>query len=249
MIINTIYMHDLGKININFQRLKMHNKYWENHKEFEFNNSNHSCLSSLIYMDYYYKKIKSNSNLNSLESKKLLKIFMILNAYVISKHHTGLDKLEDFKVKLTEDDGEGQRLCSSELSLFEDIYNEKIKFTTNENILKNLFKNTEKNLRRYEEEETNISFVFYIYERLMLSILLMCDYYATSEFEHGDEVKGFNEIENIYDFYDEFNNTKINKDTREYEKNVYDTKRDFSNLKDINILRKEFIFRCGKGAF
>ncbi|KEI09637.1 CRISPR-associated protein Cas3 [Clostridium sp. K25] len=246
MIINTIYMHDLGKININFQRLKMHNKYWENHKEFEFNNSNHSCLSSLIYMDYYYKKIKSNSNLNSLESKKLLKIFMILNAYVISKHHTGLDKLEDFKVKLTEDDGEGQRLCSSELSLFEDIYNDKIKFTTNENILKNLFKNTEKNLRRYEEEETNISFVFYIYERLMLSILLMCDYYATSEFEHGDEVKGFNEIENIYDFYDEFNNTKINKDTREYEKNEYDTKRDFSNLKDINILRKELFLDAEK---
>nr|WP_242947259.1 CRISPR-associated endonuclease Cas3'' [Clostridium haemolyticum] len=148
MIINTIYMHDLGKININFQRLKMHNKYWENHKEFEFNNSNHSCLSSLIYMDYYYKKIKFNSNLNSLESKKLLKIFMILNAYVISKHHTGLDKLEDFKVKLTEDDGEGQRLCSSELSLFEDIYNEKIKFTTNENILKNLFKNTEKKFKK-----------------------------------------------------------------------------------------------------
>ncbi|WP_242947256.1 DEAD/DEAH box helicase family protein [Clostridium haemolyticum] len=74
----------------------------------------------------------------------------------------------------------------------------------------------------------------------------MCDYYATSEFEHGDEVKGFNEIENIYDFYDEFNNTKINKDTREYEKNEYDTKRDFSNLKDINILRKELFLDAEK---
>ncbi|KGM94299.1 hypothetical protein Z968_11855, partial [Clostridium novyi A str. 4552] len=58
MIVNTIYMHDLGKININFQTIKMKNKYFKDKKDMEYSNSNHSCLSSLIYMDYYHKKIK-----------------------------------------------------------------------------------------------------------------------------------------------------------------------------------------------
>ncbi|KGN02066.1 CRISPR-associated protein Cas3 [Clostridium novyi A str. 4570] len=246
MIVNTIYMHDLGKININFQTIKMKNKYFKDKKDIECSNSNHSCLSSLIYMNYYYKKIKSDIELINKENKKKLRLFMVLNAYVISKHHTGLDKLDDFRYKFTKDK-EGERLCSSELCIFEDMYNEVIEFTNNKyKILGKLFKLAEKTLEEYEKEEKNISVLFYIYVRLMLSTLLMCDYYATSEFENCSEVKGFNDIEDIHDFYDTFNSTSINKDTREYEKSEYGLKEDFSNVDDINVLRKELFLDAEK---
>lgn len=55
MMLNTIYMHDLGKINSCFQYKKMDNDLFKNHVGLTFNYSNHSMLSSLIYIDYYFK--------------------------------------------------------------------------------------------------------------------------------------------------------------------------------------------------
>ncbi|AWZ48418.1 CRISPR-associated helicase/endonuclease Cas3 [Clostridiaceae bacterium 14S0207] len=246
MLLNVIYMHDIGKINICFQRNKMKNKYWKNDKAIGINNSKHSCLSALIYMDYFYKKIKEDENLTNKKNKKKLKVFMILNAYIISKHHGGLDKIENFKNKLLDSDEEGNRLCNRELCIFEDIYKETIKFSQNDNILKNLFKNFEINMEQYEEEEKNISIVYYIYERLLLSILVSCDYYSTSEFKNGCEIKDFGEIENIERFYDEFNKTNIVKNTREYESKEYGKINNFSNINDINILRKEMFLDAEK---
>lgn len=239
MQLNTIYMHDLGKINCNFQYHKMQNKIFEGKKGLECNNSNHSMLSSLIYINHYFNKVQQEA---PTEDRSILYVFMMLNAYVISKHHGSFDTFEVFKNKFLDLDGEGKRLYTEQLAIFEDVYREAILFSKNEHLSKRIFDNIDKTLSKKENKESVI--YFYIYERFIASLLLSCDYYATSHFKHQREIKDFGEIQDINKFYEAFKNTDIYKDIRRYEKESYGKRSDFYEVKDINILRNELFLEA-----
>ncbi|MBU5677231.1 CRISPR-associated helicase Cas3' [Alkaliphilus sp. MSJ-5] len=236
MFYNTICMHDLGKINCNYQYHKMRNEEFKNKKGLECNNTKHSMLSSLIYINYYFNIIRNHSN---KEDRAILCMFMLLNAYVISKHHGALDKFSEFEEKMLGDGGEGLYLYTDQLCIFEEVYNTPILFTKDNNILETLFKNTKNILINMEKREKEISFYIYIYERFLISLLLSCDYYATSHFKNQKEVTNFGEINNIEKFYKIYKDTDIYKGIRKYQEKEYGKISNFDNIKDINIMRNE----------
>ncbi|BDR75665.1 CRISPR-associated helicase Cas3' [Clostridium tetani] len=234
MLLNTIYMHDLGKINCNFQYRKMGNKEFENEEGLKFNNSNHSMLSSIIYINYFFREM---GNLKHKEDREFLIVFLLLNSYIISKHHGSLDSFSEFRKRLVENGEEGKRLYTEQMPIFNKIYKEKIFF--NENKLNRIFEKYKLILEDETEKNKGFSIELYIYERFLASLLLSCDYYSTSEFKNQKEVEEFGEIKDIEKFYQSFKNTEVYNWIRKYEKNDYGKTDDFSNIDDINVLRNE----------
>lgn len=243
MLLNTIYMHDLGKINCNFQYLKMNNEYFKDMINLNHNNSNHSILSSLIYLNHYFPKI----NQHSVKSEKdILRMFMLINSYVISKHHGNLDSFSEYNKKFLSDDGEGKKLYTDELSIFENLYNENVIFKVKTEWLKILFGKVRETLLNKEKEKKGISFQLYIYTRFLSSLLLSCDYYSTSSFKNEKEVENLGEITDIDKFYSVFKSTVVYKSIRKYEREAYGKINNLKGVKNINILRNELFLDAEK---
>ena len=242
MIINTIIMHDIGKINPNFQNYKMENKI-PGGEDFQEVATQHSLISSVLYMDYYYTKIPK-------EDKKILRTIMILNAYIISKHHGDLDSLESFIKKFDGEYGKGiialnifkknKDLYFKDISLGNLIKkrkgNEKFRIDRIINEVKQDLKNKSKEEGMY----------LYIYERIIFSILVACDFYATTEFRNKIEINEFGEIDDINTFYEEYKKTVVYKKIRKYEEDKYKKEKDLTTEKDINILRTEMFLDAEK---
>ena len=57
-----LYLHDIGKINLNFQCAKMESKYFiKESREYK----DHALLSAYIYIDYYFEKFKQQKYSNA----------------------------------------------------------------------------------------------------------------------------------------------------------------------------------------
>lgn len=242
MFYNTISLHDMGKINCNFQYVKMKNLFFKDKYSIDCNTTNHSMLSAILYINEFYERI---SKLQTIKDRPKLNVFMFLNAYVISKHHGNFDSFEEFQNKLTGLDGEGKRIITDQKILYKDIYTKEIKISNME-LLRKLFDFALQTLKKLEinNKETSIDIV--IYERFLSSLLLSCDYYATTEFKNQTAINHFGEINNIYKFTDVFRNTSLYKKIRNYEKNEYGKRKGFDGITDINILRNEMFLDSEK---
>jgi len=236
MLYHTIYLHDLGKINCNFQFLKMKNDQFKNRVDLmNCNQTNHSMLSSLLYMNEYIDQVdQSNPN-----DYPILSVFMVLNAYIISKHHGAFDSLEQFKGKVFNPDSEGKRLFTEQLFLFNTIYKKVFVFEEDSYFMERIFTDVEEVLKATEKGQKEISIKFYIYTRLVASLLLSSDFYATSHFKNETEITHFGEIDDINKFYQVYKATKRYEKIRAYEEELYLKNTDFINISDINILRNE----------
>ncbi|MET1250278.1 CRISPR-associated helicase Cas3' [Sporolactobacillus sp. STCC-11] len=93
---NAILFHDIGKINSEFQRVKMGQRI----ERSAFNNSNHSLLSALLYLDISEERLTGLSI--DIWKKAFLRYIMVIFSYVISRHHTYLTdfNLHDYAQKL-----------------------------------------------------------------------------------------------------------------------------------------------------
>lgn len=240
ILFNTIYMHDIGKINYNFQYKKMKNTELKRKDTLDHSNSNHSMLSSLIYLNHYFLKFVQHEY---KEEQNQLLVFLVLNAYVISRHHSSFDSFKDFKNKFLECGEQGWRLYTEDSILYQDIYKEPIIFKK-KGLLENVFKSIDYTLKNMEEKDPSSSIYLYIYVRFLESLLLACDYYATSEFKNQRQIDYFGSIEDINKFYDIYINTDISRKIREYQIEDYKKEEDFQNIKDINILRNELFLEA-----
>lgn len=94
LIVNVIIFHDYGKINPRFQSITMKNtlRKWTVIDCLE--GTNHSMLSAAIYLDYFYEKIQESPL--SKDEKNIIHVFMLANAYVITRHHGNLSGFEAF---------------------------------------------------------------------------------------------------------------------------------------------------------
>ena len=235
MIINTIALHDMGKVNPYFQKDRLGNDIKIKESE-KFKNSHHSMISSIVYIQHYFNIIKK---IEKPERDYLLH-FMMMNAYVISRHHGELDSWKQFQDKF-KGDGEGIKLLQECRILFEETLSMKINIS-----LGNINKIFEFTKESMENKEKDISIYKYIYVRLMLSLLVACDFYSTSEFMDGVEINNIGLINNIDEFYSTYKDGEIYKFIRRYEKDNCDTKIDFSKVSDINILRNELFLDAEK---
>ena len=211
MIVNIIYMHDIGKLNINFQIDKMKNKIFD--RKHLYQSKRHSNLSARIYIDHFGNKVFKLYSEKKLDNKTALKcfIFIILNSYIISRHHSSTKSLsEDFFNEIIKDYEEYKEL-------FEEVNN----YCPNLNFLikesKNLFRIL-KQLKLGEKEWNNSieaedwnSIDYYIYTKLLYSLLVSSDFYATSEYSSGKPIESLNLLTNIDEYISVFNNTDIYK--------------------------------------
>jgi len=234
MLFHIIIFHDIGKINPNFQKLVLKNDIKVQVKE--TNDSGHSLLSSIIYLDHFIKKAEQFP----IEDRKRLIEFLFLNAYCISRHHGGLNNFSEFEDKFLRQGkgvnaGAGLNILESK-GLFDKTFQINIEIKAEKIVRYFSLLNREKSNNR---EQTIAKFV---YERLILSLLFASDFYSTTEFMDGLETKDFGEFTNFHTFFEKYQSGERYRNIKEYKKKIYSNeliKRDFNKIKDINILRNE----------
>ncbi len=165
LFFNAVYLHDLGKINVNFQTDKMNNLEYKSCKE--ITTSNHSMFSAYLYIEVMLEHFFPEYEIEDIDEGMLY--FLVLNAYIISKHHGSLDSFVGFVDEKLGGDINGRKISKL---LFN--YRGKIQI---EDI-------------QYDLEIDDLgSFEHYIYTKLLFSILIVSDIYGTREYVNDEEVE------------------------------------------------------------
>lgn len=229
MLANIITFHDLGKINPNFQSAIMQNPESRRASQFNSLGSKHSCISAVLYMDYYDQQIMQ---LSDRSEKKLLKYFMVMHSYTIDRHHSSLSSMNDYMHNLEN----GKESDAVEI-LGEDTGVYIPAFQLNGERIRKLC-NIVYQCREKQSRKENIW--LYIYEKLLYSLLVASDYYATAEFEAGLCIQQAGNLDDIKVFMRIYDNTEISRSIRNYERTSYPKEREeLAATKDINMLRTE----------
>lgn len=230
MIFSTISLHDTGKVNPNFQEDKMKNKIkFSERSNFNLLSSRHSIISAVFYIDYFLDEVLSMSK----EERNSIMPFMFFNSYIISKHHGNMDEFYEYLDGFNE--GDASKAIDALSNSYKDLFSKEFNLSCNKSVkMINFIKK-----HFFDNLDREKSLIVYTYERLLYSVLVACDYYATTEFMSGVEIKNFGDINEINEFYDVYKNTYVYKSIRDYENNDYKRKTSFDNVKDINILRDE----------
>lgn len=230
MISSTISLHDTGKVNPNFQEDKMNNKIkFSERSNFNLLSSRHSIISAVFYIDYFLDEVLSMSK----EERNSIMPFMFFNSYIISKHHGNMDEFYEYLDGFNE--GDASKAIDALSNSHKDLFSKEFNLSCNKSVkMINFIKK-----HFFDNLDREKSLIVYTYERLLYSVLVACDYYATTEFMSGVEIKNFGDINEINEFYDVYKNTYVYKSIRDYENNDYKSKTSFDHVKDINILRDE----------
>lgn len=238
LIDSVILFHDLGKINSRFQRNKL--------KNFEIDltdlgiEGQHSILSSFIYVYICVGKIRNLKIDDELKEKFYYIIF--LNAFIISRHHSDLS---DFSYSIN--------------NFFDLFIDERSKFyktlkylRKDKNIKEEFFDDFEEISNEimdlvydfdmdfsYTDFKKSKSKEIYIYTRLIYSILVASDFYATTDYMNGYKTKlpkiDQNDLIKIY------NNSKLVKSIRKSEKD-----KSYEKKENINDLRTKIFLNAEK---
>lgn len=233
LIVNVIIFHDYGKINPRFQSIKMKNtlKKWTVIDCLE--GTNHSMLSAAIYLDYFYEKIQEIPL--SKDEKNIIHVFMLANAYVITRHHGNLSGFEAFLEEFQQNRQLADIFSCMNQGVFAEVYHgpfcKKGLHAVNMPM---------QNKRKYDSfsEKQSLQLGLYAYIRFLFSVLVSCDYYATSEYDNGIEMSAFGTIENT-EFATQYEQSERVKQIRRLNpESCVDDK------KDINILRNRMFYEA-----
>ncbi len=227
LFIKSIYYHDFGKTNENFQRAKMKNSLFQ-HVIANNIDSQHSILSAYLFTADSFNYIL-NSTLTDRD-KHYLTVFALLFIHPILKHHGWID--DACLIPCEKDIIESLKLY---LQIFENLRNLDGRFSNflrSKDTILSLVKNLD------------LGFSFFALLKLNSSLLTASDYYATNEFmvniscdDFGiiDEslrnkiIRGVSEISynkemySKFDYYNSLNLTELN---------------EFSNT-NLNLLRQK----------
>jgi len=226
-----VELHDTGKIGPCFQKNKMGNDKDTRDPYKSVGGSDHSLLSSLIYVDRALYMI-SEMGYKGKTLKKLKGLIMV-NGYIISRHHSKLAGLKEFTDKFK--CGQSCFNMVEEFGQLNDPWFNGLSYLTVDNT---------ENLAKYYSIATRDSgrdeiIMMYIYSRLVYSLLVASDYYSTTEFINELETMEMGKIDDIEELIADYETSDIMKSIRKYEKDTYGKKSDFSDVQDINIMRSE----------
>lgn len=233
LIVNVIIFHDYGKINPRFQSITMKNtlKKWTAIDCLD--GTKHSILSAAIYFDYFYEKIQES--LLSKDEKNMIHVFMLVNAYVISRHHGNLSRFEEFLEEFQQNRQLADIFSCMNQGVFTEVYHgpfcKKGLHSVNMPM---------QNKRKYDSfsEKQSLQLGLYAYIRFLFSVLVSCDYYATSEYDNGIQMSAFGTIENT-EFATQYEQSERVKQIRRLNpESCVDDK------KDINILRNRMFYEA-----
>lgn len=148
MFINTIFLHDIGKTNPYFQAKKMNNEHFKDYKN-KTDSSEHSSISSQMFIDHYMIKIKM---LPEQKTREKFKFILYVFSYHQAKHHGNLGIVEEYRK---------EKIFWTYLNMFEIPH-----------------------------------FEFYILNKLLFSLLVSSDYYATTDYMSGLKTDDFGVFSN-----------------------------------------------------
>lgn len=233
LIVNVIIFHDCGKINPRFQSIKMKNtlKKWTTIDCLD--GTKHSILSAAIYFDYFYEKIQESPL--SKDEKNIIHVFMLANAYVISRHHGNLSRFEEFLEEFQPNRQLADIFSCMNQGDFTEVYHgpfcKKGLHAVNMPM---------QNKRKYDSfsEKQSLQLGLYTYIRFLFSVLVSCDYYATSEYDNGIEMSAFGTIENT-EFATQYEQSERVKQIRRL-----NSESCVDDKKDINILRNRMFYEA-----
>ena len=236
-IIMTIpIFHDIGKVNPNFQLMKLKVNDFKENKAYV--NTHHSFLSSMFYMDYCRKLVYDEKNEDEIVN--LLAEFILYNGYIIARHHSELGSLTEFTKLINLDDdtyfSKLKRIINNE-----DIYSVKIDFIKSdiEDMFRNLNK-VDKDAEKVGKRSIKQGVYLSIYIRWLYSLLVASDYYATSEFMNEADFSENTDLNDIDKWDSVYENTDLLKNIRQYQQERYPiSNEELNTVTDINILRSE----------
>lgn len=233
LIVNVIIFHDCGKINPRFQSIKMKNtlKKWTAIDCLD--GTKHSILSAAIYFDYFYEKIQES--LLSKDEKNMIHVFMLVNAYVISRHHGNLSGFEAFLEEFQQNRQLADIFSCMNQGDFTEVYHGP--FCKRDRHMMNMPRQNTRIYHSFLEKQSSHAGL-YTYIRFLFSVLVSCDYYATSEYDNGIQMSAFGTIENT-EFVTQYEQSERVKQIRRLNpESCVDDK------KDINILRNRMFYEA-----
>lgn len=240
MIWEIAMFHDIGKINPKFQTYAMENPKIEDDGALSRGiSSRHSFVSAVLYLDYFKKQLREK--VKDKKERKLLRPYGLLHSYVIARHHSDLCTFEEYSMSLEEGDGKFIIEVFAEGKMHSYIPEFSLKMT----YINDLIKENKKNKETFSREQ-NIA--IYTYEKLLYSLLVAADYYATSEFMNDVAIKDFGSLNESEAWIEIFENTDLMKKIRMYQREEYPKCSELlKKEKDINILRTEMLCDAEKG--
>ena len=190
-------------------------------------------LSAAIYLDYFYEKIQESPL--SKDEKNIIHVFMLANAYVITRHHGNLSGFEAFLEEFQQNQQLADIFSCMNQGVFAEVYHgpfcKKGLHSVNMPM---------QNKRKYDSfsEKQSLQLGLYAYIRFLFSVLVSCDYYATSEYDNGIQMSAFGTIENT-EFVTQYEQSERVKQIRRFNpESCVDDK------KDINILRNRMFYEA-----
>lgn len=233
IFVNLFSFHDYGKINPRFQIGKMKN----NNKRCKLidclDGANHSLLSSAIYVDYFTSILESIET--TRREKEILYTFILINSYVISRHHGELVEFEDY-MECFHDGGKINIIFKGFVDDdFKEIYKGPF-YPKNVNCARKnqiVFKHFTECMN--EEQKFSV----FIYTRMLFSLLVSADYYATAEYESNLKMENFGQIVNNDELIAAYNKSNIVKQIRRFDPTHYT-----DDLDEINILRNLMFYEA-----
>lgn len=245
MLLNTITFHDFGKINPLFQKNKMKNpRFAKANGNVEFG-SKHALISAIFYLEYFLPK----SGKFPKEVKRKLRLLTCIHAYIISRHHTGMDNFECFMIDFFLSDvykdklqilcEEYMELLTKEGEFIREGYGKKVKISLDDCCPK-------------DKDE---SICLYTYTKLLFSLLIASDYYATSEYSDQFIAESHGTIDNMKEIMECYAKSATVQNIRKYQVRKEESKKELESMgrstdetwwkeKDINVLRSELFIEA-----
>lgn len=225
--------HDIGKINPEFQQKKMKNDRIHAKQIFSCVQTKHSIISAVLYIDYFFDLMKSE--VKDREDRNKLRIFIVLHAYIIDRHHSDLGSLTAFLSELQV--GQGNDVMEVLKTGACQAY--KKSFTLNQKKIKNV---SDRFVEKMDDTSREDCIAIYAYIRVLYSVLLASDYYATAEFMKGKPINQDGSLHDIDRWLDIYEEMELVKKIRIYQKTDYPQDVNvLKNTKNINVLRTEIL--------
>lgn len=228
IFVDTIYFHDFGKINENFQIEKMQKEEFSSKSNGI--GSKHSILSAHLFLYYYFCRIYKSEF--GQETQVFLWHLILIFVHPITQHHGKLKSPKKLELNA---------LSKSHLEHYTSKFN--FKETTDIDLYLIFLKNNFHNLVNISIDIHN-NILEYSLIKLNSSLLTASDYYSTNHFMLGIEVNEFGIMDSSLKNKISSNIKKI-----EYNKKLYANLHYYNNIKikdfeernneNLNILRQK----------
>lgn len=165
----------------------------------------------------------------------MIHVFMLVNAYVISRHHGNLSRFEEFLEEFQPNRQLADIFSCMNQGDFTEVYHGP--FCKRDRHMMNMPRQNTRIYHSFLEKQSSHAGL-YTYIRFLFSVLVSCDYYATSEYDNGIQMSAFGTIENT-EFATQYEQSERVKQIRRLNpESCVDDK------KDINILRNRMFYEA-----